>query len=129
MWYRDPLSGMRRLLLLLAIPSLAAAQSRRATPTTTPPRTAPDSATAARLVAGLKWRFIGPARGGRVTTVTGVLQEPHTFYMGTTGGGVWKTVDAGMTWSNVTDGFVDVGSIWHRSRRNRVIPMQPRPRR
>ena len=41
---------------------------------------------------GLKWRLIGPYRGGRVTTVTGVPGKPNLYYMGATGGGVWKTV-------------------------------------
>ena len=63
------------------------------------------------LFAGLRYRMVGPARGGRVTTVTGVAQQPHTFYIGATGGGVWRTDDAGMTWRNVTDGFVREGSI------------------
>ena len=43
----------------------------------------------------MRYRMVGPARGGRVTAVTGVPSEPHTFYMGATGGGVWKTTDAG----------------------------------
>jgi photosystem II stability/assembly factor-like uncharacterized protein len=55
--------------------------------------------------------MIGPSRGGRVTTVTGVPQEPMTFYMGTVGGGVWKTTNAGITWANISDGFFAVGSI------------------
>jgi photosystem II stability/assembly factor-like uncharacterized protein len=59
----------------------------------------------------LRYRMIGPARGGRVTAVTGVPQEPHTFYMGATGGGVWKTTDAGITWVNVSDPYFEVGSI------------------
>jgi photosystem II stability/assembly factor-like uncharacterized protein len=59
----------------------------------------------------LKYRFIGPTRGGRVTAVTGIPDEPFTFYMGTTGGGVWKTTDGGVTWDNVSDGFFKVGSI------------------
>lgn len=59
----------------------------------------------------MRWREVGPARGGRVTAVTGVIQEPLTFYMGSTGGGVWKTTDAGINWHNVTDGALDVGSI------------------
>ena len=59
----------------------------------------------------LRWRMVGPARGGRVTTVTGVDQDPFTFYMGSTGGGVWKTTDAGANWTNVTDGQLPVGSI------------------
>lgn len=59
----------------------------------------------------LKYRYVGPTRGGRVTTVTGVPQQPFTFYMGASGGGVWKTTNAGATWNNVSDGFFAVGSI------------------
>jgi photosystem II stability/assembly factor-like uncharacterized protein len=64
-----------------------------------------------KLLTGLRYRSLGPARGGRVTTVTGVPSQPFTFYMGSTGGGVWKTVDAGQTWTNVTDGQIGVGSM------------------
>ncbi|MCA8976563.1 MAG: hypothetical protein KDC98_17715, partial [Planctomycetes bacterium] len=53
----------------------------------------------------LRYRCIGPTRGGRVTAVCGVAQLPGTFYMGATGGGVWKTEDAGSSWRNVSDGF------------------------
>ncbi len=63
------------------------------------------------LFGALKYRNIGPARGGRVTTVTGVPQEPLTFYMGSTGGGVWKTTDAGQSWSNITDKYFAAGSM------------------
>src|ERR1035437_956470 len=55
--------------------------------------------------------MIGPLRGGRVTTVTGVPSEPNTFYMGSTGGGVWKTTDAGHTWNNISDGYFAVASM------------------
>ncbi len=51
----------------------------------------------------LRYRMIGPARGGRVTAVTGVPQEPNTFYFGSTGGGVWKTTDAGISWRSLSD--------------------------
>ena len=51
----------------------------------------------------LRYRMIGPARGGRVTAVTGVPQEPSTFYFGSTGGGVWKTTDAGISWRSLSD--------------------------
>jgi photosystem II stability/assembly factor-like uncharacterized protein len=64
-----------------------------------------------KLLSGLRYRSIGPARGGRVTTVTGVPSQPFTFYMGSTGGGVWKTVDAGQNWTNVTDGQIGAGSM------------------
>ena len=54
-------------------------------------------------LSGMRYRMIGPARGGRVTAVTGVGQQPSTFYFGSTGGGVWKTTDAGMTWHSTGD--------------------------
>lgn len=60
---------------------------------------------------GLKWRNIGPFRGGRSVTSTGVVGEPHTYYMGSTGGGVWKTTDDGITWRNISDGFFKTGSV------------------
>ncbi len=63
------------------------------------------------LWSGMKYRMIGPERGGRVTTVTGVPSQPHTFYMGSTGGGVWKTTDAGATWVNVSDGYFKAASM------------------
>src|ERR1700722_2938345 len=63
------------------------------------------------LWSGLRYRMIGPERGGRVTTVTGVPSQPYTFYMGSTGGGVWKTTDAGHTWNNISDGFFKAASM------------------
>ncbi len=59
----------------------------------------------------LKWRNVGPHRGGRVTAVTGVRTQPNVFYMGATGGGVWKTQDYGITWTPITDGQIATGSI------------------
>jgi len=64
-----------------------------------------------KLYEGLEYRCIGPYRGGRVTAGTGVSGEPYTFYMGSTGGGVWKTEDAGVSWVNISDKFFEVGSI------------------
>jgi hypothetical protein len=64
-----------------------------------------------QLYDGLKWREIGPWRGGRVTAVTGVLSDDRTYYMGATGGGVWKTDNAGTSWNNVSDGYFGVGTI------------------
>lgn len=63
------------------------------------------------VLSGFHFRQVGPWRGGRVTTVTGVTAQPHTFYMGTVGGGVWRTTDAGHSWSNLTDGQIAVGSM------------------
>ena len=63
------------------------------------------------LFQALEYRLIGPYRGGRVTAVTGVVGDPFTYYMGSTGGGVWKTTSGGQTWDNVSDGFFEAGSI------------------
>ncbi|RMG80830.1 MAG: hypothetical protein D6714_14000 [Bacteroidetes bacterium] len=59
----------------------------------------------------LEYRCIGPTRGGRVTAVAGVRQSPSEFYMGSTGGGVWKTDDYGQNWKNVSDGYFATPSI------------------
>jgi len=58
------------------------------------------------LYEGLEYRLIGPFRGGRSTAAVGVPDEPHTFYMGTTGGGFWKTMDAGWIWTNISEGIM-----------------------
>src|SRR5437867_2110350 len=63
------------------------------------------------LFRGLVWRQVGPFRGGRVTAVAGVVGQPLVFYMGATGGGVWKTVDAGLTWEPVSDKYFTAGSV------------------
>ncbi|MEO0575408.1 MAG: glycosyl hydrolase [Pseudomonadota bacterium] len=63
------------------------------------------------LMSAFKWRHVGPYRGGRVTTVAGVPNNPQLYYMGATGGGVWKTENAGISWTNISDGYFDVGTI------------------
>ncbi|WP_047245332.1 WD40/YVTN/BNR-like repeat-containing protein [Maribacter thermophilus] len=67
--------------------------------------------TSAQDFSAFQYRTIGPSRGGRVTTVTGTPLLPGTFYLGASGGGVWKTDDYGTTWNNVSDGFFDTPSI------------------
>ncbi|WP_258099713.1 VPS10 domain-containing protein [Marinoscillum pacificum] len=59
---------------------------------------------------GLEWRNIGPFRGGRSAAVTGVPGKPNLYYFGSTGGGVWRTTDAGSTFENISDGYFG-GSI------------------
>ncbi len=59
----------------------------------------------------VKWRNIGPFRGGRSVCASGVVGDPTTYYMGTTGGGVWKTQDAGHHWQNISDGYFGTGSV------------------
>lgn len=63
------------------------------------------------LFHAMKWRHIGPYRGGRVTAVAGVPSQPYVYFMGATGGGVWKTIDGGMSWAPMTDSTIMAGSI------------------
>lgn len=70
-----------------------------------------ESASDRNQLDGLEWRMVGPYRGGRVTTVAGVPGKPNLYYMGATGGGVWKTENAGTTWVNLSDGDFKVGTI------------------
>jgi len=58
-----------------------------------------------------EYRNIGPSRGGRVTAVAGTVAAPSTFYLGASGGGVWKTEDYGTTWNVVSDGYFETPSI------------------
>ena len=52
----------------------------------------------------LRWRLVGPFRGGRAVAVAGDLAKPFLFYMGSVNGGVWRTTNGGQTWENLTDG-------------------------
>ena len=77
-------------------------------------RQAPPSAAATvdpALFSGLRWRSIGPARGGRSIAVAGSNSRPLEYYFGATGGGIWKTVDGGVTWRAVSDRFLKTSSV------------------
>ena len=63
------------------------------------------------LFKGMKYRLVGPSRGGRVTTVTGVPSQPRTFYMGVASGGLFRTTDGGATWTPIADGKIPLGSM------------------
>ncbi|MDB4895108.1 MAG: glycosyl hydrolase, repeat-containing protein, partial [Firmicutes bacterium] len=63
------------------------------------------------LFKALQYRLVGPFRAGRVIAVAGHPTEHQVFYMGSTGGGVWKTEDAGLNWRNVSDGFFKRASV------------------
>ena len=97
------------LLAVLAICflSLDSQAQRKKRKTKTPQGTTYE----ADLYSALEWRNIGPFRGGRATAVSGVTSDPLTYYMGATGGGVWKTDDAGESWRNISDGFFNTGSV------------------
>src|SRR5690242_21912041 len=91
-------------LLVLSHGAIAQIASR-----TTP--NAPLASVDPALFKGLRYRMVGPNRGGRSTAVTGVSSQPATFYMGVASGGVWKTTDAGQTWFPISDGKIPVASI------------------
>ncbi|MGE0589222.1 MAG: glycosyl hydrolase [Cyclobacteriaceae bacterium] len=102
---------MRRIpffiLLAVAISFGAFAQRKgKSTPTATT-----TSSFNAEVYKGLKWRNIGPFRGGRSNAVSGVKGNDMLYYAGYTGGGVWKTEDAGSSWKNISDGFFKTGSV------------------
>lgn len=96
---------LRLLVAVLVLAGLAAdaAAQRRA-------RTAAPAPVDTALYAGMRFRDIGPYRGGRSAAVAGVPGQPLTYYFGATGGGVWKSLDGGNAWQNVSDGFFG-GSI------------------
>jgi len=98
---------IRGLLKLSAFVALALASLEAQSPAGGPQRM---SGADPALLNGLHYRLVGPSRGGRVTTVTGVPSQPRTFYMGVASGGVFRTMDGGTTWTPITDGKVPLGS-------------------
>jgi photosystem II stability/assembly factor-like uncharacterized protein len=76
-----------------------------------PAETASKPASGEGRLAGMAWREVGPYRGGRVVAVAGVPGQPLVYYMGATGGGVWKTTNGGLSWKPLTDGQVKTGSV------------------
>jgi photosystem II stability/assembly factor-like uncharacterized protein len=100
-------SSLYLLLISFAIISAEAQRSKSQPSTPTPAATTDFN----EYFKAMKWRSIGPFRGGRSVAVSGVTGNPTTYHMGTTGGGVWKTEDAGTTWTNISDGFFKTGSV------------------
>lgn len=90
-------------LALFAAPDLGAQRADRAAAQN------PNVTVNPSLYAGLSYRSLGFSRGGRSTAVSGVRTQPLVYYQGSTGGGVWKTNDAGISWANVSDGFFGGG--------------------
>ncbi|MBP6705630.1 MAG: hypothetical protein KA385_19125, partial [Vicinamibacteria bacterium] len=89
------------ILIVLLFPSTALFAATDAAVTEVDPK----------LLGGLKYRMVGPSRGGRVTAVAGHRAKPGTFYQGTSGGGVFQTDDYGLNWRPISDGFFETGSI------------------
>ncbi len=109
------------LLLVTFVGFVSTASSQRPSPSQSPSPTLSPSPTQSPLPTALndndsifkpvKWRSIGPFRGGRSVASTGVIGDPKTYYMGTTGGGLWKTEDMGISWRNISDGFFKTATI------------------
>jgi photosystem II stability/assembly factor-like uncharacterized protein/chaperonin cofactor prefoldin len=96
----NKLRKMKRLILLLLLASPVWAQKK--------PAAQPSAETLSfdqSLYSGIRWRELGPFRGGRSCTVTGVRGNPNVYYFGGVGGGVWKSEDAGQTWFNISDKY------------------------
>jgi photosystem II stability/assembly factor-like uncharacterized protein len=102
----SPARPVRRFALVLIALALTSAAARSAPPPDGRGAAVPDD-----LLRGLRWRSIGPHRGGRVVAVAGVRAQPHVYYFGGTGGGIWKTTDGGIRWANVSDGQLGTGSV------------------
>lgn len=90
---------IRTLFLLLAFASIAKAQTNS------------ENNDLNNTFKQVKWRSIGPFRGGRSNIAVGVSSNPMVYYMGTTGGGLWKTEDMGVSWNNISDGFFKTATV------------------
>jgi photosystem II stability/assembly factor-like uncharacterized protein len=114
-----PITPRVRLVLSLVLCAVAtAAQEPLARAQTTPAATTgqpPGDSSPPRFdsasFGALRWRNIGPFRGGRAVAAAGVAAQPRTFYFGSVGGGVWKTTDGGENWTNITDGQLKTSSV------------------
>src|SRR3977135_4038311 len=91
----------RLLIILLLVPAALAAQQGGGG----------GNAADAGPFGALRWRSLGPSRGGRSVAVAGSTSRPNEYYMGATGGCLWKTTDAGTTWKPVTDGLINYSSV------------------
>jgi len=100
------MKAIKLLVIALLILPLTLQSQRRKKKNATPVVTVQDS-----MFHGLKWRNIGPFRGGRSVASSGVVGEPMTYYNGTVGGGIWKTTDDGLSWKNISDGFFKTGTV------------------
>ena len=96
------------VITALAIAGTHAHGHAQSAPSTAPPAT---EGVDPALLAGLSWRSIGPARGGRSQAVAGSSSRPLEYYFGATGGGLWKTTDGGVTWRAVSDKFFKSSSV------------------
>jgi photosystem II stability/assembly factor-like uncharacterized protein len=98
-----------RLPILISLAVALPLSAQRPQPAAKP--TAKPAAIDSSAFRAMQWRNIGPFRGGRADAITGVTSNPMIYYAGYTGGGVWKTENAGTDWKNISDGFFKTSSI------------------
>ena len=111
---RGVVSSVVVIGISLAVPHAQAPAARQAQPVrqaVPAVKAAPMAVVDPALFKGLKYRLVGPSRGGRVTTVTGVPSQPRTFYMGVASGGLFRTTDGGANWVPISDGKIPLGSM------------------
>ena len=101
----------RALGLMLASLSPLTIQAQQPKPKTVTNTAVAQAAYDSSAFRALTWRLIGPFRGGRANAIAGVTSQPFVYYAGYTGGGVWKTENAGASWRNISDTFFRTGSI------------------
>jgi photosystem II stability/assembly factor-like uncharacterized protein len=101
------ISGLAMVAVSVIVPARTSVRAVEQSAPVAAAATAPD----ARAFQDLRWRNVGPTRGGRVTAIAGVRSQPCTYYMGATGGGVWKTENCGADWTPISDGQIATGSI------------------
>jgi photosystem II stability/assembly factor-like uncharacterized protein len=99
------------LLLLSFVVAAPAVEPQRAALAQARPAALPEGAIDPAVLSGLRWRSLGPARGGRSIAVAGSTSRPGEYYFGATGGGLWKTTDAGVTWRAVSDASFKTSSV------------------
>jgi photosystem II stability/assembly factor-like uncharacterized protein len=92
------------MLLCLSVALISSAQKSKSSSTS-------QTTLNADQFKGLKWRNIGPYRGGRSNAVSGLVNNDQVYFTGYTGGGLWKTEDAGISWKNISDGSFKTGTV------------------
>ncbi len=104
---------LRRLLILSVVAATTVAAWSPAVAQRKPTVAVPASSVAIDTASfrALQWRNVGPFRGGRANTAAGIPTQPLTYFAGYTGGGLWRTDDAGINWRNISDGWFHTGSI------------------
>ena len=100
-----------RMLLLLSVTAFTLFTFARTERAIVVAQTGANTIVDLKTYQDMRWRSVGPHRGGRSTAAAGVRTQPNVFYMGATGGGVWKTENYGITWTPITDGQIATGSI------------------